>query len=245
MRICSTVDLCGRRGAQLPHLREVPHGDRRAQDVGTLGVTLALAEGDDIAVMHVRSEAVDICQPVGSPTRDEGEILAGGGLDVRRVARVPEVEVTVDVREPELPATTEREHVTHQDAAVPAEDEGESPRLQHRPDLPGEIQGKGADGLGVARAVAWVPLRRVGRRCHQSAIDGTEALDDALVTQCPRESGHSGLPTGGGGPQPQIGGGVDHLNELWPLVLRGHPNLLSHAGQICLHHQRNGPSRFT
>ena len=86
-------------------------------------------------------------------------------------------------------------------------------RLQHRPDLP-EIQGKGADGLGVARAVAWVPLRRVGRRCHQSAVDGTEALDNALVTQCPREVGHSGLPTGGGGPGHKLeGASITSMNR--------------------------------
>ena len=108
------------------------------------------AEHHHVDVPEVRPAALDRGQVGLSAPGHQGQVLPGGRADVRGVAGVPEVGVTVDEDQPDpsadgLAETVHRERRAEHDRAVPAEHDGELARVDDRADPVGQLPGVGGD----------------------------------------------------------------------------------------------------
>ena len=158
---------------------------------------------DDVTVADEGTAILQIRERVAAAGHQR-EILAGGGTDGVRVARMPKVAVRIDEDEPVATTAAEREHVSQQDAAVTAKHDRKRAAIEQRRQTVGQTQRETLDRQLVAHAVARFPLRVVPRRHHNTTVDGREPLEEPFVAQRAGELVDAGDRAGRRRPQAEV-----------------------------------------
>ncbi|BCJ54528.1 hypothetical protein Asp14428_60030 [Actinoplanes sp. NBRC 14428] len=190
-------------------------------DSGRLEVEAVFVLGPDAHHHHVDVAVVGAAalhrRQVGlAPAGHQGQVLAGGGADVRGVAGVAEVRVAVDEDQADAAAdglaeAVHREGRAEHDRAVAAEHDREFALVDDGADAVGQAAGVDGDLRCVADAVAGAPVAGVvPGRGEAAGVAGVEAAQQTLVAQGSRRLGAARHRRHGRRAQTEIGRCVEH-----------------------------------
>jgi hypothetical protein len=193
------------------------------------------AEHHHVDVPEVRPAALQRGQVGLSAAGDQGQVLAGRGAHIGRIARVPEVGMPVHEDEADVRADLFAEPVhgqrrADQHRAVAAQDEREVARVLDRADPVGQPHRVSGDQVRVTDPVARLPVARVVPGRGQAAgVAGGEPADQSVVAQRARRLGAAGHRGRGGRAEAEVRRRVEDRD---PPCRRTGPDRSAHDGSV-------------